>query len=93
MCDLKIGDVVYLPSNPEILMTVYSIISAERIRERDVDVVYFNGGIVIKERIKYGALVLASEVSDKDYVIGVLRGLAEKQLEMLQKLVDADRSL
>lgn len=72
-------------------MTIYAISPDERIRNSDVDVIYFNGGSVIKERIKYGALVLASEQSDKDYVISALKGLVEKQLEMLQALVDSKR--
>lgn len=84
---LKLGDVVILPSNPEILMTVTYVGTDSHID----NVTYFNGGVLIKERVNLGAIRKIDKIDDRNYIISVLRTLAEKQTEIIEKLVDASR--
>lgn len=81
---LKLGDVVVLPSNPEVLMTVTYIGTDSHID----NVTYFNGGVLIKSRVNFGAIRKIDDIDDRNYIISVLQTLAKKQNEMIEKLVD-----
>ena len=74
MEEIKVGDVVYLRSNPDRLMTVENIVKKYLIsgllyekydspEKYDVGVVYFNGGVVIHDSVKLGALESYSKLS------------------------------
>ncbi len=71
MSVLKIGSVVFIPSSPELLMTVTRIHNKYLVsgllfneydseEKYDVDVVYFNGTRVFHDTIKLGALAIYS---------------------------------